>query len=211
MFRIQEPFGDAGAHLFDAKTGEILWKKASVKAGGDGEGPGRGLALDIDPRYPGFECWVAGAGLQRQDVGLQRQPNRRCHAFGQYGRLLGRRLVERTCWMAPTSANGIGKTAKTNVLLDAKDFGCVSNNGTKANPVLSADILGDWREEVIWRTADNKELRIFSTTIPTNYRFRHVHARPDLSPGHRVAKRRLQPAAAHQFLPRPGDELEVKN
>ena len=32
---------------------------------------------------------------------------------------------------------------------------------------LSADILGDWREEVIWRTSDNTELRIFTTPIPT--------------------------------------------
>ena len=56
-------------------------------------------------------------------------------------------------------------------LFDARDFDCVSNNGTKANPVLSADILGDWREELICRTKDNKELRIFSTTIPTDKRF----------------------------------------
>lgn len=46
----------------------------------------------------------------------------------------------------------------------------MSNNGTKATPVLCADILGDWREEVIWRTADNKELRIYTTTIPTEHR-----------------------------------------
>ena len=25
--------------------------------------PGEDLALDIDPRYPGYECWVAGAGI----------------------------------------------------------------------------------------------------------------------------------------------------
>ncbi|HCX5354400.1 TPA: hypothetical protein OZU68_005034, partial [Escherichia coli] len=48
--------------------------------------------------------------------------------------------------------------------------GVVSNNGTKANPTLQADILGDWREEVIYRTEDDSELRIFSTTIPTEYR-----------------------------------------
>lgn len=45
-------------------------------------------------------------------------------------------------------------------------------NGSKATPVLSADILGDWREEVIFRTPDNKELRIYSTTIPTPHRLR---------------------------------------
>ena len=62
-------------------------------------------------------------------------------------------------------------SATATPLLEGRDFGCASNNGTKANPALSADILGDWREEVIWRTQDNKELRIFTTTIPTNRRF----------------------------------------
>ena len=70
VFDIQERFDDAGANFRDARTGEVIWKKASVQAatsGGDrGEGPGRGLALDIDPRHPGFECWVAGAGLSNQ-------------------------------------------------------------------------------------------------------------------------------------------------
>ncbi|PYQ94848.1 MAG: hypothetical protein DMF97_17855, partial [Acidobacteria bacterium] len=44
--------------------------------------------------------------------------------------------------------------------------GAISNNGTKATPALSADIFGDWREEVIWRAADNNSLRIYTTTIP---------------------------------------------
>ena len=48
--------------------------------------------------------------------------------------------------------------------------GCVSNNGTKSTPALSADLFGDWREEVIFRTADNQNLRIYSTTIPTKHR-----------------------------------------
>ena len=60
---------------------------------------------------------------------------------------------------------------KTIRLLDGNRYGCRSNNGTKSNPVLSADILGDWREELICRSADNRELRIFTTSIPTNYRF----------------------------------------
>ena len=44
--------------------------------------------------------------------------------------------------------------------------GASANNGTKATPALSADILGDWREEVIWRADDNESLRIYTTTIP---------------------------------------------
>jgi rhamnogalacturonan endolyase len=47
---------------------------------------------------------------------------------------------------------------------------CASNNGTKATPVLVADVLGDWREEVIWRQTDNKALRIYTTTAATKRR-----------------------------------------
>lgn len=49
--------------------------------------------------------------------------------------------------------------------------GCMWNNGTKANPAVSADILGDWREEVVMRTADNRNLRIYVTPYATDYRF----------------------------------------
>jgi rhamnogalacturonan endolyase len=55
-------------------------------------------------------------------------------------------------------------------MFSGADFDCVANNGSKANPVLCADILGDWREELIARTRDNKGLRIFTTTIPTEHR-----------------------------------------
>jgi rhamnogalacturonan endolyase len=165
VFSIQERFDDAGANFRDAKTGAVLWKKPSVKAGEDGEGPGRGLALDIDPRYPGAECWVAGAGI----AGL----------FD----VKGNKIADKTppCnmgifWDADALSeilNGVNiskwdyQNSDLKTLFDGKNFNCVSNNGTKANPCLSADLFGDWREEIICRTADSKELRIFSTSIPT--------------------------------------------
>jgi rhamnogalacturonan endolyase len=47
----------------------------------------------------------------------------------------------------------------------------VSINGTKSNPCLSADILGDWREEVILRSrTDSDKLFIYTTIIPTTHR-----------------------------------------
>ena len=49
--------------------------------------------------------------------------------------------------------------------------GVLSNNGTKANPGLSGDILGDWREEVVWRESTNDALRVYTTTVPTALRF----------------------------------------
>ncbi len=169
VFGTQERFGDAGANFRDAKTGEVIWKKPSIAAGDDGEGPGRALALDIDPRYKGYECWVAGAGIT-----------------GMFD-CKGNKIADKTppvnmgiYWDGDVlseilNATMVGKWDYTNSvttkLLDAKDYNCVHNNGTKSNPCLSGDILGDWREEVIYRTRDNQELRIFTTTIPTTYRF----------------------------------------
>jgi rhamnogalacturonan endolyase len=47
---------------------------------------------------------------------------------------------------------------------------CTSANGTKSTPAVSCDFWGDWREEVIWATRDKKELRIYTSTIPTKHR-----------------------------------------
>ncbi|HEX8186803.1 MAG TPA: rhamnogalacturonan lyase [Pyrinomonadaceae bacterium] len=168
VFDIQERFDDAGAHFRDARTGEILWKKPSVKAGEDGEGPGRGLCLDIDPRHRGFESWVRGAEItglfDARGRLISAAAPRSCN-FGVYwdgdtlGELLDRNYVSKWNWADSTET----------VLLAAE--GCVSNNGSKATPALSADLLGDWREEVVWRTADDRELRVYTTTIPTAERF----------------------------------------
>ena len=37
-------------------------------------------------------------------------------------------------------------------------------------PALSADLFGDWREEVVWRAADSRARRIYATTAPTDRR-----------------------------------------
>jgi rhamnogalacturonan endolyase len=72
--------------------------------------------------------------------------------------LLDRNTISKWNWQNGTETN----------LLVAQD--CSSSNGTKATPTVSADILGDWREEVVWRSLDGKELRIYTTTIPTKHR-----------------------------------------
>lgn len=168
VFDIQERFDDAGASFRDARTGEVLWKKASIKAGDDGEGPGRGLSLNIDPRYRGFESWVFGAGItglfNAKGAKISGKTPRSCN-FGVFwdgdllSELLDRNQISKWNWEKET----------TETIFTAD--GCTSNNGTKATPALSADIFGDWREEIIWRTNDNKELRIYTTTIPTKHRF----------------------------------------
>jgi hypothetical protein len=47
---------------------------------------------------------------------------------------------------------------------------CASNNSTKSTPTLTADLFGDWREEIVWRQSDNKALRVYTTVIPTKRR-----------------------------------------
>ena len=47
--------------------------------------------------------------------------------------------------------------------------GSMTNNDTKGTPCYQGDILGDWREEIIMRTANNN-IRIYSTPTPTTYR-----------------------------------------
>jgi rhamnogalacturonan endolyase len=171
IFGIQERFDDAGAHMHDARTGKPLWKKPSAKAateGGDkGEGPGRGVAFDIDPRTPGAESWTAGAGIEGvwdakgNQIGTTKPPscNFRIYWDGDLlDELLDKNRIDKWNW----------ETQKADRLLTAE--GAESNNGTKANPALSADLLGDWREEVVFRASDNQSLRIYTTTIPTKYR-----------------------------------------
>jgi rhamnogalacturonan endolyase len=150
--------GTPGMALYDAKTGEIIWSQLP------GTDVGRGLAADIDPRSPGYEFWGATAvGLldgQGQRVGDT--PGSVNNAVWWDADLL--REIEDGIQITKWDWN----TNSLVTLLTATD--AASNNGTKANPALSADILGDWREEVIWRAADNNSLRIYSTTVPANNR-----------------------------------------
>lgn len=151
----------AGSEFRDARTGALIW-------GFPSEGDvGRALAANIHPGYPGSECWVFGPGMRglysAQGKLISPKAPRSCN-FTVYWdgdllqELLDRNFVAKYDWVNDS----------TQIILRAPD--CRWNNGTKANPVLSADILGDWREEIIWRTADNSAIRIYSTTIPSEHR-----------------------------------------
>ncbi len=53
------------------------------------------------------------------------------------------------------NANSITKASGATLLTCAQCSGC---NGTKNTPTLTADLLGDWREEIIWRETDQRGL-----------------------------------------------------
>jgi rhamnogalacturonan endolyase len=152
--------GGIGAAMLDAKTGEVLWSTPTEKD------TGRGLAADIDPRFPGAEAWGSNQealhtaqGKVIEGVKHPRQTNFAIWWDGDDLReLLDKNQISKWDW----------KTGQATPLLTAE--GVTSNNGTKATPALSADILGDWREEVIWRAEDNRSLRIYVTPYPTERR-----------------------------------------
>jgi rhamnogalacturonan endolyase len=149
----------AGVALFAAASGQVLF------TGSIGQDVGRGMAADIDPRHLGAELWGGSRDL-RNCRGEPIGPAPRSVNFGIWwdGDLL-RELLD-----GVTISKWDYESSREVRLFSGRELGLASNNGTKANPCLSADILGDWREELIARTADNRELRIYTTTIPTEHR-----------------------------------------
>jgi rhamnogalacturonan endolyase len=161
--------GGVGAAMLDARTGQVLWTTPTDKD------TGRGLAADIDPRFPGTEAWGTNSdtlytaqGKAIEGVKHPRQTNFAVWWDGDPLReLLDKNQISKWDWTA----------GEARPLLTAQ--GMTSNNGTKSTPTLSADILGDWREEVIWRAEDNQSLRIYVTPYPTDTRITTLMHDPD--------------------------------
>ena len=154
-------YGANGSGLHDAATGALIWG-----ASGSNTDVGRGVCFDIDPNHAGAECWASRGGLHTV-TGTQLSTSAPGSMnFGVWwdGDLLreplGSTIVQK--WNPATSS--------MNNLLDLGAYGGATNNGTKATPVLTADLFGDWREEIVVRNSSNTALLVFSTTIPTSTR-----------------------------------------
>lgn len=161
-----------GAALYDARTGKIIWGAFP------GKDVGRGVAADIDSTNPGAEFWWSGSGGTYNGRG-ERVGNSppSVNFLAWWDGDLTRELLDgnHIDKYVPGADSTLVGGPPTNSIPTARRLltaeGCSSNNGTKATPALSADLLGDWREEIIFRTNDNKALRLYTTTIPTLYRF----------------------------------------
>lgn len=151
---IEEKTTGPGVTLFDARTGETLFK------GSMNTDVGRGVAADIWPENPGAEMWWSGsAGLCDMKGNRIGENPVSTNFLIWWDDDLSRELLD---------GNHIDKYGKGRIFTAE---GCSSNNGSKSTPALSADLFGDWREELILRTSDNKNLRVFTTTIPSRHRF----------------------------------------
>lgn len=153
VHEIEEGTKGPGVAVYDAKTGEILW------SGSEDEDVGRGVADNIDNTRVGAQMWWSGSNglydIKGNRIGEQpRSTNFLIYWDDDFSREL-------------LDGNHIDKY-NGGRLLTAD--GAIANNWTKSTPALSADILGDWREELILRSYDNQSLRIYTTTIPTQHR-----------------------------------------
>lgn len=150
-----------GSSFRDAATGKVLFQiKSNIDVG-------RCMAADIDPRNPGVEMWSADShgvhNFKGEVIRSAVKPLSINMAVWWDGDLLRELLDHETVskydWEADTCRPLI------------KFEGCAFNNGTKSNPCLQGDIVGDWREEVLVRTEDSHALRLYISPIPTSYRF----------------------------------------
>lgn len=150
-----------GLRQYDAKTGQTNW---GIGTTGD---VGRSMAADLDPNYKGYEMWGSSGGNVYDSKGNSISASVPSYNFGiWWDGDLGRELFDRTYidkWNPTTKSAGRLYTMY-------QDASVSTNNSTKSNPCLQADILGDWREELILRRSDNTGLVIFTTDTPTTYR-----------------------------------------
>ena len=176
LFDVHEEKGDYAWDLHDAATGEIIWK-----GGQKGQDNGRGLAADIVADSRGYEFWSSYGGF---DSGSRNQ-NPFNAITGQEVGTSKPSMNFRVYWDGDAidellDGTSISKYGKGGLMLgpglSAIGAGSMGNssscNGTKSTPCLSADIFGDWREEIIlWSKTDNATLNIYSTAYETDYRF----------------------------------------
>jgi hypothetical protein len=142
-------------YVRDASSCEVIFEGPV-----NGNDTGRAVAGDVSPDNPGAEVWASGGtGLLDAASGTQRgaaPPSINFLIWWDGDE--SRELEDKT---------SIQKYGGKTLLSCAE---CASNNGTKATPALVGDILGDWREEVIWREADNSALRVYTTKDLTTRR-----------------------------------------
>ncbi|WP_322965426.1 rhamnogalacturonan lyase [Sphingomonas fuzhouensis] len=162
-FGVQEAVGSnggIGSAMLDARTGARIW---TTSASSD---TGRGVAMDIDPRLAGAEAWASNNGNLYSATGSVIGTKPPSANFGIWWdgdllrELLDRGNIDKWNWSNATTTRLLTPSGATSV------------NGTKATPSLSADILGDWREELILPTTDNTALRIYATPYSTSYRLK---------------------------------------
>lgn len=165
----EEDEAEYGYEVHDPATGEIKW---GVYTGRD---TARGMCAKIDPRYEGNQVWAIGEPLYTFEGDMiSEDPPKTCKFTVWWDGDLLRELLD----YAPDDdwwENGSPRVYKWNwkkgeleTVFAPDGAKCIRN--TKGTPCLQADILGDWREELIYTNDDCTELRIYTATTVTEHR-----------------------------------------
>ena len=168
MVHEEAPFGWS---VRDARTGELLIHRTGISD------TGRGMAADIYAQQRGFEFWHSD-DMDREEANDKLGP---MNIYSATGDVVGHytRNYPFYCFRIYWDGNvqdelfdkGALNDGQWNRVLTCGNYGNSVTYGSKANPLLIADIMGDWREEIImFDKSDSASINIFSTTIPTDYR-----------------------------------------
>jgi hypothetical protein len=152
VFMCNEDGGKAAHYVYDARTCAII--SAGPVNGAD---TGRCVAGDISPSNPGSEMWsssVTGLFSATSNANVGTKPSQQ--NFLIYWDADESREIEDGTTISKFGGGSLQTCSQ-----------CASNNGTKSTPTLTADLLGDWREEIIWRESNNTGLRLYTTTAVT--------------------------------------------
>jgi len=148
--------GGVGGSFRDAKTGEVLYKY------GANSDNGRGMIAALLPGVTGTQYWSAASGMFSSKGEALSMPKPSSDNFAiWWDGDDNRELLD---------GNRIDKYGKGRLVSLGNYETAMGCNGSKNTPNLQADILGDWREEVILHSSDNSKLIIFTTTAPTTRR-----------------------------------------
>jgi rhamnogalacturonan endolyase len=163
IFYAIEPSRDDGngVCLVDACTGETIWN-----IGQRTYHVGDGMVADINPSDPGLECWA----IESSKGGSTAR-----YMFSSDGNRLGFKEDVPDCWNwiywdgdLLRETFDYSRRRRNWLLKIIKYKGTVLTSGIEGRIIMIADILGDWREELITTLAG--ELHIYTTTIPAGDR-----------------------------------------
>ncbi|MCM3785129.1 rhamnogalacturonan lyase [Neobacillus mesonae] len=149
------PYAPYGYALRDGKTGEVIYGAYT------GRDTGRGMIGDVDPDHPGLETWAVGLYSAQGEKISDQAPGTNMSI--KWSKDMTTQIINGSLETTPTIDDW-----KKGTVLTAE--GTRTNNHTKGTPSLVADVFGDWREEMLVRTADSSAIRIYSNTEVTHHK-----------------------------------------
>ena len=156
-------FAPYGSAMRDAATGETIFGSYS------GRDTGRSMIGDVRADVPGIEVWASmpggtdGSGLLSATGASLESGTPGTNQSIRWAADLTTQIVDGALDVTPTIKDWTRGTVLT-------ADGTRTDNGTKGNPSLVADVLGDWREEMLVRTVDSSALRIYTSTEVTTHK-----------------------------------------